>query len=114
VIRVGNLEAERDLSDVRDIVRAYALLMERGAPGTIYNVASGVARPIRAVLDALVRRARVPVEISVDPGRLRPSDTPVLVGDATRLRTATGWAPAVSFDQMLDDLLEYWRAAIRT
>jgi GDP-4-dehydro-6-deoxy-D-mannose reductase len=112
-IRVGNLDAQRDFTDVRDIVRAYALVMERGAPGTIYNVASGVARPIRAVLDALVQRSRVPVEVSLDPERLRPHDTPVLVGDASRLRAATGWTPAIAFDRMLDDLLEYWRGAVR-
>lgn len=112
-IRVGNLDAQRDLSDVRDIVRAYALVMERGAPGTVYNVASGVARPIRAVLDALVQRSRVPVEVGLDPERLRPHDTPVLVGDASRLRAATGWTPAITFDRMLDDLLEHWRGAVR-
>ncbi|MBF8301523.1 MAG: NAD(P)-bd dom protein, partial [Acidobacteria bacterium] len=72
VIRVGNLDTHRDLTDVRDTVRAYALLMERGVPGTIYNVASGVARPMRAVLDALVERSRVAVEIALDPARLRP------------------------------------------
>jgi GDP-4-dehydro-6-deoxy-D-mannose reductase len=111
IVKVGNLEAQRDLTDVRDIVRAYALLMERGAPGTIYNIASGVAVPMRVVLEGLVSRARIPVRIDVDPDRLRPHDIPVLVGDATRLRQATGWAPAISFDRMLDDLLNYWRTA---
>ena len=111
VIEVGNLDTERDLTDVRDIVRAYALLMDVGAPGTIYNVASGTARRIRAVLDALIARARVPITISIDPARLRPNDTPVLLGDATRLRTTTGWSPAISFERMIEDLLEYWRKA---
>ena len=111
VIRVGNLDTHRDLTDVRDTVRAYALLMERGVPGTIYNVASGVARPMRAVLDALVTRSHVAMEIALDPARLRPHDIPVLVGDPTRLRTATGWTPLIGFDRMLDDLLAYWRAA---
>jgi GDP-4-dehydro-6-deoxy-D-mannose reductase len=114
LLSVGNLDAQRDFTDVRDVVRAYALLMEHGTPGSVYNVASGVPRPIRAVLDGLAARARVPVEIAVDPARLRPNDTPVLVGDASRLRTATGWTPQISFDQMLDDLLEYWRAVVRT
>jgi GDP-4-dehydro-6-deoxy-D-mannose reductase len=109
VIKVGNLDSQRDLTDVRDTVRAYALLMERGVPGTIYNVASGVAHTTRAVLDTLIARARVPVRVEVDPARLRPNDIPVLVGDATRLRAATGWAPRVSFEQMLADLLDYWR-----
>jgi len=111
IVKVGNLEAQRDFTDVRDVVRAYALVMERGAPGTFYNVASGVPRPMRAVLDGLAHRSRVPIQVSTDPERFRPSDTPVLVGDASRLRAATGWTPEVSFDRMLDDLLEYWRAA---
>jgi GDP-4-dehydro-6-deoxy-D-mannose reductase len=114
VMRVGNLNAERDLTDVRDTVRAYTLLMEHGTPGWAYNVASGVARPIRALLDALVARSRVPVTIESDPALFRPNDTPIVVGDAARLRAATGWAPRISFDQMLDDLLEYWRARVRS
>ncbi len=109
VIKVGNLDAERDLTDVRDTVRAYAMLMDRGAPGSVYNVASGVARPTRAVLDTLVSYARVPVRVEVDPARLRPSDIPVLVGDPTRLRQTTGWSPRIPFEQMLKDLLDYWR-----
>jgi GDP-4-dehydro-6-deoxy-D-mannose reductase len=113
VIRVGNVDAQRDLTDVRDTVRAYALLIERGVPGTVYNVASGVARPIRTVLESLVRRSRVPVTIDTDPALFRPNDTPVVLGDAARLHAATGWAPRISFDQMLDDLLDYWRAAVR-
>jgi GDP-4-dehydro-6-deoxy-D-mannose reductase len=111
VIRVGNLEAQRDLTDVRDTVRAYALLMASGVPGTIYNVASGVGRPIRTVLESLVARSRVPVRIETDPALFRPNDTPLVVGDAQRLRLATGWAPRIGFDQMLDDLLDYWRTA---
>lgn len=109
VIRVGNLATERDLLDIRDVVRAYASLMESGEPDTIYNVASGIARPVRSVLDTLLARSRVPIRIEPDPARLRPNDTPILVGDATRLRRATGWSPAISFEQMLDDLLAYWR-----
>jgi GDP-4-dehydro-6-deoxy-D-mannose reductase len=109
VIRVGNMEAQRDFLDIRDTVRAYAALMQSGDSGAIYNVASGVGRSIRSVLDGLLARARVPIRIETDPARLRPNDTPVLVGDASRLRRATGWAPSVSFEQMLDDLLAYWR-----
>ena len=112
LIKVGNLDAERDLSDVRDTVRAYTLLIDRGVPGTVYNVASGVGRSIRSVLDALVRRALVPVTIALDAERLRPNDTPVIVGDASRLRAATGWTPAIPFDRTIDDLLEYWRGEV--
>lgn len=111
VIRVGNLDARRDLTDVRDTVRAYALLMEHGVPGTVYNVASGIGRPMRAVLDALIERSHVAVTVTVDPTRLRLHDTPVVVGDPTRLRAATGWAPRIDFDRTLDDLLAYWRIA---
>ena len=109
VIRVGNLEAQRDLLDVRDAVRAYAALIDAGTPGSVYNVASGVGRPVRAVLDALVSRARVPIRIETDSARMRANDIPILIGNASRLRTATGWEPKISFDQMLDDLLAYWR-----
>lgn len=112
VLNVGNLTARRDLTDVRDIVRAYALLMERGVPGTIYNVASGVARPMQAVLDSLVSRARVPLTVRPDPMLLRPHDVPTSVGDASRLRAATGWSPEIGFDRMVDDLLGYWRTEI--
>ena len=109
VIKVGNLEAQRDVTDVRDVARAYVALMDSGVSGTVYNVASGVARPMRAILDGLISRARVKVRVDTDPARLRPHDTPIIVGDPSRLRAATGWAPQISFDQMLDDLLDYWR-----
>ena len=110
MIKVGNLDAQRDMTDVRDMARAYAGLMEKGTPSTIYNVASGVARSMKSILAALVARARVTVRIETDPALLRPSDTPVLLGDASRLRTATGWEPQIPFERTLDDLLTYWRA----
>jgi GDP-4-dehydro-6-deoxy-D-mannose reductase len=73
-------------------------------------VASGVARPIRALLDGLLARSTASVRVEVDPALLRPTDAPVFAGDASRLRSATGWQPAIGFDRMLDDLLAYWRA----
>jgi GDP-4-dehydro-6-deoxy-D-mannose reductase len=109
VIRVGNLDAQRDLTDVRDVVRAYVSLMETATPGAIYNVASGAGHTIRSVLDSLLSRSRVPVRIETDPARLRPNDLPVVIGDSSRLRRTTGWQPSISFAQMLDDLLSYWR-----
>ena len=113
VIKAGNLGARRDFTDVRDVARAYAGLMERGVPGTIYNVASGVGHTIQSVLDGLIARARVTVRVESDPGRMRPHDIPVLVGDPARLWHATGWTAAISFDRMLDDLLDYWRETQR-
>lgn len=109
VIKVGNLDAQRDVTDVRDVVRAYAALMQSGETGIVYNVASGVARPIRAILDALVSRSRVPVRIEIDPARMRPNDVPIVVGNFSRLNASTGWRPEIPFDGMLDDLLSYWR-----
>jgi GDP-4-dehydro-6-deoxy-D-mannose reductase len=110
VIRVGNLEARRDMTDVRDVARAYVALMNKGTPSTIYNVSSGLARSMRSVLEALVGFARVEVRIDTDPTLLRPSDTPVLLGDSSRLRAATGWRPEIALDQTLADVLNYWRS----
>ena len=112
VIRAGNLAPRRDLSDVRDVVRAYIALMDRGAGGAIYNVASGVGRPIGDILDALIARARVPVTVETDPSLLRPNDTAALVGDCTRLQRDTGWSLQIPFETMLDDLLEYLEGAV--
>jgi GDP-4-dehydro-6-deoxy-D-mannose reductase len=109
VLKVGNLVPSRDVMDIRDAVRAYAAIMKSGTPGTIYNVASGVGRPVRTIVEALVARSRVPVRIEQDPTRFRPNDVPVLVGSSQRLRQATGWRPEISFEKMIDDLLEYWR-----
>jgi len=109
IIRIGNLDAQRDITDVRDVARAYVALMERGTTSMVYNVASGVARTMRSVLDALVARARVKVTIETDPALIRPNDTPIFFGDAARLRNATGWRPEIPFEQTLDDLLDYWR-----
>jgi GDP-4-dehydro-6-deoxy-D-mannose reductase len=113
VIRVGNLEAHRDLSDVRDVVRAYAALMTSGVSDTVYNVASGAARSIRSLLESLVARSTVPVRVETDPARMRPSDVRFLAGNVSRLQRTTGWRPQISFDQMLDDLLDYWREQAR-
>jgi GDP-4-dehydro-6-deoxy-D-mannose reductase len=111
VIHVGNLEAVRDLSDVRDVVAAYIALVRSGRTATIYNVASGVGRSMRSVLEALRSLARVEVRVEPDRRRLRPNDMPIHVGDATRLREATGWQPSIAFERSVSDLLEYWRSA---
>ena len=112
-ISVGNLDARRDLTDVRDTVRAYRTIAERGEPGRAYNVCSGRALAIREVLDLLVARARVPIRVHVDPARFRPNDVPLLLGDPTRLRDELGWAPIIPVERTLDDILQYWRQEVR-
>ncbi len=109
VLRVGNLEARRDLTDVRDTVRAYRLIVRHGTPGRPYNVCSGRAYRIADLLDLLVGMSRVRVRIDVDPSRLRSSELPVLLGDGSRLERDTGWRPAIPMEQTLADLLDYWR-----
>ena len=109
VIKVGNLDPQRDVLDVRDAVRAYAAAMRQAPPGLVYNVASGVGRPVRTIVEALVARSRVPIRIEQDPARMRASDVPILVGNPRRLEEATGWRPQISFERMIADLLEYWR-----
>jgi len=94
---------------VRDTVRAYLAIIERGAPGRPYNVCSGQATSIDDLLQKLLKRARVPIRVTVDPTRLRPSDTPLVLGDFARMRDELGWAPRIALDHTLDDILEYWR-----
>jgi GDP-4-dehydro-6-deoxy-D-mannose reductase len=109
VLKVGNLEARRDITDVRDTVRAYEALVDRGVPHRPYNVCSGRAYSMKALLDILLSLARVRVRMEVDPSRLRPSDNPVIHGSHARLTADTGWLPQISIEQTLADLLEYWR-----
>jgi GDP-4-dehydro-6-deoxy-D-mannose reductase len=113
VIYVGNLDARRDVTDVRDTVRAYELLVARGRPATPYNVCSGIGRSMSELLEGLRARVRVPVRVEVDTTRLRPNDTASLVGDPSRLHADTGWTPEIPFDTTLDDLLGYWRQLVR-
>jgi GDP-4-dehydro-6-deoxy-D-mannose reductase len=109
VLAVGNLEARRDLTDVRDVVRAYRLILERGAPGRPYNVCSGHAIAIRDLLDIFLSRARVRIDVRIDPARYRPNDLPLVVGDSSRIRAELGWTPAIPLEQTVDEVLEYWR-----
>jgi len=108
-IAVGNLDARRDIHDVRDTVRAYRLILEHGVDGRAYNVCSGRAISIRALLDKMLALARVPISVRVDPSRYRPNDVPLLLGDPTRLTSELGWLPEIDLDQTLKDLLAYWR-----
>jgi GDP-4-dehydro-6-deoxy-D-mannose reductase len=114
VLKVGNLEAVRDFADVRDVVRAYWMLLEKGEAGSAYNVCTGRGRRIRDLLDVLLAASGARVEVRVDPDRLRPSDVPVQVGDPSRLRAATGWEPRIPLERTLEDLLEDWRGRTAT
>lgn len=111
-VSVGNVDAARDFTDVRDVVRAYTLLLEHGERGGIYNIGRGTAVVISDLLDLLCRLAHVPITIERDPDRLRPSDAPVMMGDTTRLREATGWQPEISLAQSLDETLAWWRGKL--
>jgi len=109
VIRVGNLDAVRDFTDVRDMVRAYWLAVTRARPGEAYNIATGVGITIRELLERLIALAQVEVTIETDPTRLRPSDVEILIGDSSKFRADTGWEPRVPFEQTLSDTLDFWR-----
>ncbi len=109
VIRVGNLEARRDLTDVRDTVRAYRALVQCGRPGEVYNVCSGRAHRIGDILELLLAQARVPIRVAVDPALYRPNDTPIVVGSFRRLREELGWSPEIPIERSVGDLLRYWR-----
>jgi GDP-4-dehydro-6-deoxy-D-mannose reductase len=114
VLRVGNLDSWRDITDVRDTVRAYRLLMERGTAHRPYNVCRGEAYRIGDLMEQLVGQAHVPIRVEVDPARLRPSDNPVVLGSPARIHHETGWSPEIAIDRTLGDLLDYWRGVVRT
>jgi GDP-4-dehydro-6-deoxy-D-mannose reductase len=112
VIHVGNLEAKRDFTDVRDTVRAYWLALEKGEPGEVYNIGTGTTISMKDMLDMLLALSSVKVEVRVDPDRLRPSDVQILYADVTKFKALTGWAPQIPFAVTLKDLLDYWRARV--
>ena len=109
-LRVGNLAARRDFTDVRDVVAAYVQMAEHGRRGDCYNVCSGRAVAIEDLVHGLVARSRVPIDVVVDPQRFHPIDVPVLTGSADALHRATGWTPRITLERTLDDLLEWWRS----
>jgi GDP-4-dehydro-6-deoxy-D-mannose reductase len=113
VVLTGDLSAERDFLDVRDVARAYRLAALRAEPGEVYNIASGVARPVGELLQRLLAQAALPIETRRDPARLRPADMRRIVGDASKFRAATGWEPIIPLEQSLSDTLDYWRATLR-
>lgn len=112
VVYVGNLEAQRDYTDVRDMVRAYYLSVQKCDSGEVYNIATGKAWRISKVLDLLLSFAKVKVEIRKDPARMRPSDVEILIGDNSKFIQKTGWRPEIAFEKTMEDLLNYWRERV--
>jgi GDP-4-dehydro-6-deoxy-D-mannose reductase len=113
-LHVGNLDAERDFSDVRDIVRAYRLAAQHGRAGAVYNLGSGISRPIHSIVEGLRSRSTLNVTVKQDPARMRPSDIPRSCCDAGLARRELGWEALRSFDSTLDDVLAEWRDKVRT
>lgn len=114
LLKVGNLAVARDFSDVRDIVWAYDLLVQRGVRGGVYNIGRGEALTVQSVLDLLCSLATVAVRVERDPAIFRPADAPLMVADITRLRADTGWEPRVPFAQTTADILNFWRRTLDT
>lgn len=113
VIRVGNLSAERDFTDVRDVVRAYDLLLRHGEKGETYNVGSGRAIPIREILERILSCSKVKIKILEDPERMRPADVPVIVANHDKLTLATGWQPEYDLSRTIQDTIDFWRMKLQ-
>lgn len=112
VIEVGNLEAQRDWTDVRDMVRGYLLTVQKCTPGEVYNICSGKGVKVLDMLNLLLSFSKVKVETHQDPKRMRPSDVPILIGDVTKFKKQTGWEPQIPFEKTMEDLLNYWRERV--
>lgn len=112
VMHVGNLQSRRDFTDVRDVVRAYWLILQRGEPGEVYNVGSGQAYSIQEILDDLLGFTDVQIRVETDPALLRPTDAPVTLCDPSKLRAVTGWEPTIPIEQTLADVLAEWRGKV--
>lgn len=113
ILKVGNLSAKRDFSDVRDVVKAYQLILEKGIPGEPYNVCSGNAISIEQMLEILLSYSKIKISIEVDPEKFRPVDMPLLLGSPEKLARDTSWKPAYNVHQTLQDLLDYWRYKLK-
>ncbi|OGF99806.1 GDP-mannose 4,6-dehydratase [Candidatus Gottesmanbacteria bacterium RBG_16_38_7b] len=112
VVHVGNLEAKRDYTDVRDMVKAYYLSVQKCQSGEVYNIATGMSWKIRDVLNLLLSMSKVKIKVLQDKSRMRPSDVEVLVGDASKFMKVSGWRPEIPFEKTMEDLLNYWRERI--
>jgi len=113
VLRVGNLDARRDITDVRDVVDAYDRLMTKGTAGRAYNICSGRAWRIGDLLEELCHLSTTAIRVEIEPEKMRPNDVPVVQGDATRIRAELGWVPQIRVEQTLHDTLDWWRAETR-
>ena len=112
VMRVGNLNAKRDFTDVRDVVRAYYLLATKGKRGETYNVGSGHAVPIREILDEIISKSSCNISVEIDQNKIRPVDVPIIEADITKIQEQTGWRPELSISQTIEDTLSYWRERV--
>lgn len=112
VMSVGNLAARRDFTDVRDVVRAYALLVQKGKPGETYNVGSGRAYAIREILDMIISMSKVDIKVEIDLNKIRPVDVPIIEADISKLNQITGWTPIIKLEQTICETLDYWRERV--
>ena len=113
VMRVGNLSAKRDFTDVRDVIRAYALIMEHGKAGETYNVGSGHAVSIQEILDTIVSFSKADIKVEVDPAKLRPVDVPIIEADIRKLVECTGWKRGIPLERTIEETLDYWRKEVK-
>lgn len=112
VMKVGNLAAKRDFTDVRDVVKAYVKLIQAGQPGETYNVGSGNAQAIQDILNLIVSKSSTDIKVEVDPNKIRPVDVPIIEADITKLNQLTGWRPQIPLEQTIQETLDYWRAHV--
>lgn len=112
VIYTGNLDVRRDFTDVRDVVRAYALLAEKGEAGETYNIGSGHAVSIGDILHVVLQKAGISIRVETDHGKIRPAEIPVMEADIRKVQAVTGWVPEIGLEQMVQDTLDYWREKV--
>ena len=112
VIRVGNLSAKRDFTDVRDVVRAYSLLAQKGEAGETYNVGQGKSYVIQGILDMILSLSNKKITVEIDPAKLRPVDVPEIRADISKLAAATGWKPEIALENTISETLNYWRGKV--
>lgn len=112
VIKVGNMDAKRDFTDVRDMVKLYPRILEKGTPGDVYNAGSGTSHKIQEIMDILLSLVKIDITVEKDPSKLRPSDIPEVVADSTKIMEITGWKPEIAFEKTIKDTLDYWRGIV--